>query len=436
MGNLSSHSRGDQQAKASGAVKGGNKSAKMCKIVNDNEARSYRLHNCLSAKMNSTVDMESGIGLSASSSIVENGDEYDAPWDCRDKVVEVMHRSIYGTATGKLSDELPRPLSVNNSELVLQNLNTSDEIYDEPWEQRLAELKPALTGQTVKSSMRKEIQAHSKLSTESTQEPKLPKGWNASNVGLLSRSGDDQACTLGTTVSFKVPVPMVRKSILAKKIAAEEQRRALSNVYTSDNSLPVRKITAEGKSCQFSVQTELNQMGSTESERKEKPLFPTSLSFRSSTPNNKDSSTNLQDHLWYHGMILRPEAEARMRNMPEGAFLVRQSEHSGGSTEYVLTLSTSSGVMHMKIQRDHNGRWVIGSHSIPFKSVQAMIDYYSDKKLPIKGAQHVCLKIPVENYTASRSRLFMGVREVKSCAQLVRIILAVRVQLACLHSSR
>ncbi|KRY71926.1 SH2 domain-containing adapter protein F [Trichinella pseudospiralis] len=367
MGNLSSHSRGDQQAKVSGAVKGGNKSSKMCKTVND---------------------MESGIGLSASSSIVENGDEYDAPWDCRDKMVEVMHRSMYGTATGKLSDELPRPLSVNNSELVLQNLNTSDEIYDEPWEQRLAELKPALTGQTVKSSMRKESQAHSKLSPESAQEPKLPKSWNASNAGLLSRSGDDQASTQGTTVSSKVPVPMVRKSILAKKIAAEEQRRALSNVYTSDNSVPVRKITAEGKSCQFSVQTELNQMGSTESERKEKPLFPTSLSFRSSTPNNKDSSTNLQDHLWYHGMILRPEAEARMRNMPEGAFLVRQSEHSGGFTEYVLTLSTSSGVMHMKIQRDHNGRWVIGSHSIPFKSVQAMIDYYSDKKLPIKGAQH------------------------------------------------
>jgi hypothetical protein len=51
--------------------------------------------------------------------------------------------------------------------------------------------------------------------------------------------------------------------------------------------------------------------------------------------------------------------------------------------------------MHMKIQLNAEGRWILGYFSQPFDRIPYMIHYYSKNKLPIKGAEHMCLLFPV-----------------------------------------
>jgi hypothetical protein len=40
--------------------------------------------------------------------------------------------------------------------------------------------------------------------------------------------------------------------------------------------------------------------------------------------------------------------------------------------------------------------WILGYFSQPFTHIPHMIEYYSVHKLPIKGAEHMCLGVPVQ----------------------------------------
>jgi len=51
--------------------------------------------------------------------------------------------------------------------------------------------------------------------------------------------------------------------------------------------------------------------------------------------------------------------------------------------------------MHMRIQRDELGRFILGQFSRPFDSVPEMIKHFSLNRLPIRGAEHMCLLHPV-----------------------------------------
>ena len=51
--------------------------------------------------------------------------------------------------------------------------------------------------------------------------------------------------------------------------------------------------------------------------------------------------------------------------------------------------------MHMKIVTNHDGRFILGQFSQPFCSIAQMVHYYTINKLPIKGAEHISLAIPV-----------------------------------------
>lgn len=42
-----------------------------------------------------------------------------------------------------------------------------------------------------------------------------------------------------------------------------------------------------------------------------------------------------------------------------------------------------------------NGEFILGQCSQPFNSIVKMIDHYSRVEVPIKGAQHVKLTMPV-----------------------------------------
>jgi len=51
--------------------------------------------------------------------------------------------------------------------------------------------------------------------------------------------------------------------------------------------------------------------------------------------------------------------------------------------------------MHMKIVANHDGRFILGQFSQPFCSIAQMLHYYTMNKLPIKGAEHISLTVPV-----------------------------------------
>ena len=48
--------------------------------------------------------------------------------------------------------------------------------------------------------------------------------------------------------------------------------------------------------------------------------------------------------------------------------------------------------MHLKIhRRSKDNRFVLGLHSMPFRSIPEMITYYLKHNLPIRGAEHISL---------------------------------------------
>lgn len=51
--------------------------------------------------------------------------------------------------------------------------------------------------------------------------------------------------------------------------------------------------------------------------------------------------------------------------------------------------------MHMRIQRAPEGGFVLGQFSRPFPSVPEMVAHYTASRLPIRGAEHMCLVSPV-----------------------------------------
>lgn len=106
-----------------------------------------------------------------------------------------------------------------------------------------------------------------------------------------------------------------------------------------------------------------------------------------------DPQLTLEKQGWYHGSISRVDAEAKLRVLKEGSYLVRNSESS--KRDYSLSLRSARGFMHMKIVPTSEGRFILGQFSNPFSSIPEMIQHYTINKLPIKGAEHMSLLYPV-----------------------------------------
>lgn len=52
--------------------------------------------------------------------------------------------------------------------------------------------------------------------------------------------------------------------------------------------------------------------------------------------------------------------------------------------------------MHMRIQRQNDsGEYILGQFSRPFKSIPEMIRHFCLNRLPVRGAEHMCLLEPV-----------------------------------------
>lgn len=63
----------------------------------------------------------------------------------------------------------------------------------------------------------------------------------------------------------------------------------------------------------------------------------------------------------------------------------------------MLLCRSINGFMHMKIVANSDGRYILGQFSQPFYSIAQMVNYYSVNKLPIKGAEHICLSHPIKH---------------------------------------
>ncbi|CAB1339525.1 unnamed protein product [Coregonus sp. 'balchen'] len=155
-----------------------------------------------------------------------------------------------------------------------------------------------------------------------------------------------------------------------------------------------------------------------------------------------DPSMPLESQFWYHGSISRTDAESLLRLCKEASYLVRNSETSkndfslslksvemsstqgkgrkadiskqlseasvagagdpvfrysmsGAAEIFMRPVRSSQGFMHMKLSRTKENKYILGQNSCPFISVPEIIHFYSSRKLPIKGAEHMSLLYPV-----------------------------------------
>ncbi|KAK3570670.1 hypothetical protein QTP86_024756 [Hemibagrus guttatus] len=106
-----------------------------------------------------------------------------------------------------------------------------------------------------------------------------------------------------------------------------------------------------------------------------------------------DPTIPLDSQFWYHGAISRTDAESLLRLCKEASYLVRNSETS--KNDFSLSLKSSQGFMHMKLSRTKDNKYILGQNSCLFDSVPEIIHFYSSRKLPIKGAEHMSLLYPV-----------------------------------------
>ncbi|XP_077299445.1 SH2 domain-containing adapter heavyweight [Arctopsyche grandis] len=107
-----------------------------------------------------------------------------------------------------------------------------------------------------------------------------------------------------------------------------------------------------------------------------------------------DTTLPLERQGWYHGAMTRVEAEGVLRGATEGGFLVRNCESA--RKDYSLSLKSARGFMHMRIQQSEDtGRYILGQFSRPFDTIPEMIRHFCLNRLPVRGAEHMCLSKPV-----------------------------------------
>ncbi|KAK7496049.1 hypothetical protein BaRGS_00012750 [Batillaria attramentaria] len=99
---------------------------------------------------------------------------------------------------------------------------------------------------------------------------------------------------------------------------------------------------------------------------------------------------------WYHGNISREDAEQILCVCKDGSYLVRDSSDG---FHYTLCIKNARMTIHIQIdqcQKPAGGiRYILGKNSKAFETIPAMIDYYTQHPVPIKGADHMALMYPV-----------------------------------------
>ncbi|KAG8519916.1 SH2 domain-containing adapter protein E, partial [Galemys pyrenaicus] len=108
-----------------------------------------------------------------------------------------------------------------------------------------------------------------------------------------------------------------------------------------------------------------------------------------------DPALPLEKQPWYHGAITRAEAESRLQPCKEAGYLVRNSE--SGNSRYSIALKTSQGCVHIIVAQTKDSKYTLNQTSAVFDSIPEVVHYYSNEKLPFKGAEHMTLLYPVHS---------------------------------------
>ncbi|XP_037033466.1 uncharacterized protein LOC119072371 [Bradysia coprophila] len=209
---------------------------------------------------------------------------------------------------------------------------------------------------------------------------------------------EQNQCASGSATSVDLgdlPFDMPK---LRRKLRLSNQNHlsmnATASTESSELSLSTQSMRGERKPLDSFKQNLTLQFQPSHSARdgNEKGLH---LNFETATTSypviNVDIPLNRQS--WYHGSITRIEAENTLRSLSEGSFLVRNCESS--RNDFSLSLKSAKGFMHMRIQQNNYGQFILGHFSQPFESISKMIRHFCLNRLPVRGAEHMCLLEPV-----------------------------------------
>ncbi|KAF5285702.1 hypothetical protein FQA39_LY16508 [Lamprigera yunnana] len=210
------------------------------------------------------------------------------------------------------------------------------------------------------------------------------------------RIAPQEACTSGSATSVDLrdlpfDMPKLRRRLRIQQSSTE------SSVSQASSS---QSVIENDRQSDFRPKLTLNL--SDAGKRHRSGLGLALVGLRTHNLDNSSVSTNdaidvnlsLEKQAWFHGAISRVEAETVLKLLKEGSFLVRNSEST--RQDYSLSLKSARGFMHMRIQRDStDGSFILGQFSKPFSSIPEMIRHFSLNRLPIRGAEHMCLIQPV-----------------------------------------
>lgn len=212
------------------------------------------------------------------------------------------------------------------------------------------------------------------------------------------RAVPEAACTSGSATSVDLrdlpfDMPKLRRRM----------RLQPSNLETSASQASSSQSVVEADRqalCRPKLTLNLSDLGNRQKHGLGLTLSGLGLTLNSNINQPSTSSDAIDVYLplekqgWFHGQISRVEAENVLRILREGSFLVRNSESI--KNDFSLSLKSARGFMHMRIQKNcEDGSYVLGQFSKPFKSIPEMIKHFSINRLPIRGAEHMCLLQPV-----------------------------------------
>jgi len=209
------------------------------------------------------------------------------------------------------------------------------------------------------------------------------------NKAMTQTRANSKCCQTSKKASY-IMVPSLQRSAMRSSASQSSQNKTyvrLSMKQPQDQLTSIPTATAGAFSC---YQTLIDINNSKYHETVVEDMIP------NHGINNQlsiDLNLPLDRQEWYHGSITRHEAENALRLHEEGSFLVRNSESS--TNDYSLSVKTTRGFMHMKIQERPGQGYILGQFSKPFRTIAQMLLYYSRNSLPVKGAEHITLKKPV-----------------------------------------
>uniref|UniRef100_A0A8C9CYY2 SH2 domain-containing adapter protein E n=1 Tax=Phocoena sinus TaxID=42100 RepID=A0A8C9CYY2_PHOSS len=97
-----------------------------------------------------------------------------------------------------------------------------------------------------------------------------------------------------------------------------------------------------------------------------------------------DPALLLEKQPWYHGAITRVEAESRLQPCKEAG-------------SYSIALKTSQGCVRIIAAQTKDNMYTLNQMHAVFDSIPEVVHYYSNEKLPFKGAEHMTLLYPVHS---------------------------------------